>query len=608
MTLALLLALIPARADDRCAIDLPRDPRVVAAIDFSPLPTTCDRFGPDACRVIVSPDADAPAFATYRLACARIETPPAPPPPTEDPRLTALKRGRWIEAVNILVPEGSFCTSHDQVRRMIEADHPELAVARETPRESEPRVRVWSVSVDESGYVKLTAPDVIEALFGREEGAIPEEVCRGSVEVDGRSVTPKTRNILATCRGVTPPDVNGGCDDPRGPIHSDLRRLTVGLEQDPGARHLAALAAADDEVEALEKAGPPPAPPAPPTRRYQCTEAPKPVPLQNMLAVWSGSRRVLRRAAEQLGSGSCTTAATDLDPQGLIFDLVARFWQDEAELATLRQLWELDPNLGRALLTALDEAVGRNPALRSDDLHRIARAALEAPRGFRPRDVAAVEAERKRLLSRIAEGEPVLDRIPTAAAAARADYDLLRATLARWPPHARERMDELHDRREQISRALRDPNVPRRRAGKSLVLELYAMRRRIGDDPFHEVLVELRDIGEALEGDGEALVRFCRDALDEARAAVPPPTTLEEALADAETFRSRRDAIAEAHRRLDREPCARAELHAGHLEQRVRNLETESERVDPDHPDHPTRDEADRLLRRSDTWLRKARR
>lgn len=593
-------------AADSCGLDLRRPPKVVVARDFRPPAEKCSSFRSRDCRVAWTARSEAPTLVDYRLRCAEGAAPAPPPPPAarDDQEGAELKKGLWIDGAAVIIPATTTCVPFATVRRWLKKEFPALSKPRTEPAENEPRLRVWSLRVDYEGYASVNRTGLPFPAKGPVPGKLPDAVCRTSLEVDGKRMYPKTQTILATCPGEEAASIEEGCRRSSGAIiRTDVRQLLSGSEK--GSRHLKRLASADHRVAAAEGGAPVTSPTPAPTRR--CVEEPRPVPLEHLIAVWKGERDRIRRTARRAEETSCTVVPAELDPDGLVRDLVARYWAAPSERQVLAQLWRADPDLGSALLGALDRSIGSKPALRADDLRRLVQAAMEGgPRGFTPGDVAGYDESRRGLLSRLQLGNAELEQIEQQIPAAAGTFEALRAEWRSWPAHAGARLADLESRRESVSVGLRDRMLRggRRRSGNGLVLEIMQLITRIEQDLVHQLREEAAFIEDDLVRRLPALAVECRRGLAEGSRHIPAPTTLAQALEDPGAFLVRRDIASKAHHWLDELPCREVRERIEQLPQRVRNLEVESQRVNPIASAHPTLDEASRLIRRSDRWLR----
>ncbi len=611
---AWLLSAAPAAAADRCSIELPRPPRLVVSRDFSPEPETCvDPLLPR-CRTRTTFREDEPTVADYRLTCSERRRRPAPSPKAKSqdpPLLQAVRSGPWIDGVAIIVPADSRCVPLAGVATRLGRNFPNLVAQRTVPPEKEPRLRVWTLTVDNEGFPLVTGLGQSKPVRGPETLRLPDAVCRGSFELDGKRTTPRTRTIVATCRGTPRPSVTDGCGDRGGDIiWSDLRRLVAGSGNDPGTAHLKVLAATDEEVRQLSQPPPPkPAPPPAPVRPSRtCEEGPKPVPLDQIVAEWSGSQRTIEQAVEAGAATSCAVHPTDLDPDGLVLALATRTIDDAADRELLAELWRSDEGLGSALLAALNPEGGAAPALRAPDLGRLATTALEDRRALEltRRTVDEYEASRQRLTEALDRDRAALAELDAGTAETLRALDELEGSWSDWPPHAGDRLAELERQRERVGTALRSEALRDvdRRAGNGVALEMIKLVGRIEDDPVYQVRQEARDIRAALTEDAPAALEACRGWLEETAAEISAPMTLEEAIDRPEAFRLRRDVVAELERRLEDGPCRASADLAEALDQRVRNLAVSAGGLAPWSNEHPRVAVSKRLERRSERWLR----
>ncbi|MEO0602643.1 MAG: hypothetical protein AAF211_14470, partial [Myxococcota bacterium] len=446
------LASIPAEAADRCAVELPRPPKVVVAKDFRPAPQQCADPALPRCRTKTTLRADAPATADYTIRCSEPK-PAAPPAPkaarkSDEPLLEAIRSGPWIDGVAIIVPSDTRCVPLSTVSSRLSRNFPSLSSKRAVPPEKEPRVRVWELTMDEQGFASVTGPGHAKPVRGLKAGKLPDAVCRSMFEFEGKRRLPKTRTIVATCRGSVRPKVSAACGG-GDVVWSDLRRLVSGSGNDPGTAQLKILAATDDEVLELSRAKPKAAAPkpAPPRRELRtCDEGPRPVPVDQMVAVWGGARDAVRSVVEAAGTTSCAVVPADLDPDGLVLQLGARTFEDPEDQKVLGELWHTDAGLGSAMLASLNpDGGGRSPAIRAGDLERLATTAMEDRRTLEltRRVVDEYQASRQALLSALQTDTEALPAVETRNAATAGALAALRAQWATWPPHARERLDDL---------------------------------------------------------------------------------------------------------------------------------------------------------------------
>lgn len=608
---AWVLPATPARAADRCSLELERPPKLAVAKEFRPAPQTCkDPLLPRCRASSVFRDAE-PAFADYTLTCTeRVEKPPAPKTPKKDATLLdAVRTGPWLDGVAVIVPGDSRCAQPAGVPSRLGRRFPNLLTLRKTPPEREARLRVWTLTLDEEGYASVTGPDYTKPVRGPEPGKLPEAVCRRSFDFDGKRRNPNTRTIVATCRGTPRPPIQAACGK-TDVIWSDLRRLISGSGNDPGTSHLKVLVATDEEVRDLTAAqAKPEPPPAPKPTIRSCDEPVRPVPLEQLQARWSGNEQAISAAVEAGGSTGCFVVAQDLDPEGRVLSLTTRTIDDEADRAILSELWASDAGLGSSLLAALKPEGGRTPTLAALDLRRLATTALEDRRALEltKRTVEAYEASRQRLTTALDQGRDAISSVEAQNIETRAELLTLLAEWSEaWPSLEDARLDDLAQVRQLVATELRNealrPND--RRAGNGVVLEMINLMGRVEADPLYQLFQETDAIEADLEVTAPDLLGECQTWLSETEAEMSAPMSLEEALERPEAFRQRRDVVAELERRLDDGPCRRSADLAEALVQRVRNARVSGDVVSPRRDDHPRLTEADRLVKRGRAWLR----